>query len=163
MRASIFRPLVLAALLLSLAGCARGIFRQPVVTLQNVQVAGLGLRGGTLLVNLEVQNPNRFDLNANQLEYQLAIADTEEAGDTAWIDLASGIYAEPFSIGAGETGTVQVPVEFTYAGLGGAASSILRAGTFSYRASGTVDVRTPLGTYDVPFRRGGLVTLVGSQ
>jgi hypothetical protein len=54
-------------------------------------------------------------------------------------------------------------VEFTYTGLGGAATSLLRAGTFNYRATGTVDVRTPLGSYDIPFRRGGMVTLLGAR
>ncbi|HUE96373.1 MAG TPA: LEA type 2 family protein, partial [Longimicrobiaceae bacterium] len=139
------------------------MFRQPQVILHNVELAGLGLRGGTLLVNLEVSNPNRFALNANQLQYQLAIANTESSQDTVWLDLASGTYAEPFSVGPGRTEQVQVPVEFSYTDLGGAASSVLRAGTFNYRATGTVDVRTPVGTYEVPFRRGGMVSLLGAR
>src|SRR5690606_8307991 len=120
-------------------------FREPQVTLRTVQLAGLGLRGGTLMVNLEITNPNRFDLNAQELAYQLAIADTETANDTTWLDLATGVYGEPFSVGAGRTEIVELPIEFTYSGLGGAAASILRAGTFSYRATGTVNVSTPVG------------------
>lgn len=160
MRWNIVRPAMMALLLLLVTGCGSGVFRQPEVTLESVQLAGLGLRGGTLLVNVEVVNPNRFALNANQLQYQLAIADSETGRDTTWLDLASGIYDEPFSVGGGQRGSVQVPVEFTYAGLGGAASSLLRAGTFNYRATGTVVVRTPLGSHDVPFRRGGMVSLL---
>jgi LEA14-like dessication related protein len=147
MRSSVVRPLLAAILLVVLTACGSRVFRQPEVTLESVQLAGLGLRGGTLLVNVEVMNPNRFALNANQLRYQLAIADTENPRDTTWLDLASGIYSEQFSVGAGQTASVQVPVEFTYAGLGGAAGSLLRAGTFNYRATGVVDVRTPLGTH----------------
>ncbi len=154
--------LVGIALIVSLTSCGSA-FRQPEVTLENVQLAGLGLRGGTLLVNLQVANPNRFALTADQLDYQLAIAQTGATSDTTWLDLASGTHAESFSVGAGETEMVQVPVEFTYAGLGGAAASLLRAGTFNYRATGTVDVRTPVGTFDVPFRRGGTVTLLGNR
>jgi LEA14-like dessication related protein len=161
MRSSVVRPLLAAILLVVLTACGSRVFRQPEVTLESVQLAGLGLRGGTLLVNVEVMNPNRFALNANQLRYQLAIADTENPRDTTWLDLASGIYSEQFSVGAGQTASVQVPVEFTYAGLGGAAGSLLRAGTFNYRATGVVDVRTPLSTHEVPFRRGGTVTLMG--
>src|SRR5688500_6306881 len=121
MRMSISRTFVLFTAMLSLAGCGRGRLHQALVPLADVLVAGFGLRGGTPLVNLQVQNPNRFDLHANELEYQLEIAETQAAGDTSWIDLASGTYDEPFSVGAGEVGPVQVPVEFTYAGLGGAA------------------------------------------
>lgn len=155
--------IVSTALFLALMACGGGVFQQPRVTLQDVQLAGLGLRGGTLLVNVEVMNPNRFSLNANQLHYRLAIAESASGRDTVWAELASGTYDEPFSVGAGDTDTVQIPIEFTYAGLGGAASSLLRVGTFDYRATGTVDVRTPLGSYDVPFRRSGTVTLLGGS
>lgn len=157
------RSLSLLVFLGVFAGCGSRLFEQPQVNLQSVQLAGLGLRGGTLLVNLQITNPNSFSLSANQLEYQLAIADMGAGSDTTWLDLANGLYAEPFSVGAGATENVQVPVEFTYSSLGGAASSVLRAGTFNYRATGTVAVRTPLGTREVPFRRGGMVSLLGTN
>jgi LEA14-like dessication related protein len=149
--------------LLLLAGCGSRVFQEPQVTLQSVHLAGLGLRGGTLMVNVEITNPNRFALSASEVRYQLAIADTDSPRDTAWVDLASGRYAEPMSVGSGQTEIFQVPVEFSYTGLGGAGASLLRAGTFNYRASGVVDVRTPVGSYEIPFRRGGMVTLMGSR
>ncbi|MQA90027.1 MAG: hypothetical protein GEU90_07320 [Gemmatimonas sp.] len=157
------RSLVSLGLFLALSACGGGVFQQPEVRLQAVELAGLGLRGGTLMFNVEITNPNRFALNANQLDYQLSIAENEAAADTVWYDLASGTYAESISVGAGETATVEVPVEFTYSGLGGAAASVLRAGAFSYRATGTVDVRTPLGSREVPFQHNGTVTLLGSR
>src|SRR5688572_16534492 len=156
----LFRSVAVGLLAVLPAACGSA-FKQPEVTLENVQLAGLGLRGGTLMVNIRVVNPNRFALNASELVYQLDIANTEIPGDTGWVELASGTYSEPFLVGAGETEQVNVPVEFTYNGLGGAASSVLRAGTFSYRATGTVDVRTPIGTRQVPFRKGGMVSLTG--
>lgn len=149
--------------LLVMVGCGGTVFRQPEVTLRNVQLAGLGLRGGTLLVDVEVANPNRFALSANSLDYVLSISDIEASGDTTWFDFASGSYEDDFSIAAGETGSVRIPVEFQYSGLGGAASSLLRAGTFNYRATGTVDVRTPIGSRDVPFRRNGRISLLSGS
>lgn len=155
------RTLLVLSMVVAFAACSGRVFQQPEVTLQSVQLGGLGLRGGTMLVHLRVVNPNRFALSANQLRYDLAVGDRNEPGDTAWVDVARGIYDRPFSVGARDSAVVQIPVEFTYNGLGGAATSILRSGTFDYRASGTVDVRTPLGVYDVPFRRNGKVTLMG--
>jgi LEA14-like dessication related protein len=154
------RRTILAAALLLLTGCGSA-FREPTVTLQDVRIAGIGATGGTLMVDVEVMNPNRFALSTDRLRYQLAIADTRR--DTTWLDLAAGTYEEPISIGPGQTGYIRVPVEFSYAGLGGAAVSIMRAGTFNYRATGFVDLRTPVGTYEVPFRRGGMVSLLGVQ
>lgn len=153
---------LVAVLLLS--GCASSIVRQPQVTLENVQIGGLGLRGGTLLVNLKVVNPNRFSLNANSLRYELALRDPgAESGDTTWLDFAEGTYDQSFQVAARDTAVVQIPVEFSYAGLGSAANSLMRSGTFTYRAAGTVDVRTPIGMQAVPFRKRGTVTLLGAR
>lgn len=154
----------IAAFFVTIAGaCAGSVFHQPQVTLQSVQVAGLGLRGGTLLVNVEVINPNRFSLSAEALTYQLAVSDPEAASDTAWIDFATGTYAERFSVGARDTAVVQIPVEFSYSALGAASASLVEAGTFTYRATGTVDVRTPLGGREVPFSKRGTVSLLGTR
>jgi LEA14-like dessication related protein len=147
--------------LLGAAGCAGGMYSQPQIELQNVQLGSLGLRGGTLLVNLKVVNPNRFSLNANQLRYDLRIADSQERGDTTWIDFATGLYDQPFSVAARDSAVVQIPIEFTYGGLGSAGATILRTGMFDYSAHGSVDVRTPVGTRNVPFQRRGSVTMLG--
>ncbi|HET7275480.1 MAG TPA: LEA type 2 family protein [Longimicrobiaceae bacterium] len=147
--------------LLALSGCGTSVFQEPQVDLEGVQLGGIGLRGGTLLVNLRIVNPNGFALSANQLTYDLAVADPDVPGDTAWVEFASGTYDQAFSVGARDTSRVQIPIEFSYSGLGGAASSLLSAGTFDYRASGSVNVGTPLGSYDVPFRKRGIVTLMG--
>lgn len=159
-RSSARAALALLAVFL-LASCGSFGFRQPRVTLEGMQLAGLGLRGGTLMVNLRVENPNAFSLNAQRLRYDLAVRDADAAGDSAYIPFATGTYEQPFSVGGGETRTVQIPVEFSYGGLGGAASSILRAGTFNYRANGSVDVDTPIGTRTVPFTKRGMVTMSG--
>ncbi len=155
-------PILLLALF-ALGACAGPVYHQPHVTLQGVQLGGLGLRGGTLLVNLKVVNPNRFALHADRLRYELMLRDSRVAGDTAWINFASGSYDQPFTVAARDSGNVQIPVEFTYAALGGATASLLRAGTFDYRAGGTVDVRTPLGLYEIPFQRRGTMTLSGER
>jgi LEA14-like dessication related protein len=146
-----------------LGGCGSGLIREPTVNLAGVQLAGLGLRGGTLKVAIEIDNPNRFALSTSEVRYHLAIAEVAAAGDTAWVDLATGSYAGQLSVGAGRSAVVEVPVEFTYAGLGSAAATVLRAGTFKYRATGEVDVGTPLGTRRVPFERGGVVDVVGAS
>ncbi|HEV2149248.1 MAG TPA: LEA type 2 family protein [Longimicrobiaceae bacterium] len=163
MTRSTIRAAFSLALVLLVTACGSFGFRQPEVTLEGVQLGGLGIRGGTLLVNVRVDNPNRFALNAERLRYDLAVRDPGAGSDTAWIDFASGTFDQDFSVGARATETVQIPVEFTYSGLGGAASSILRNGTFHYRAVGEVDVGTPVGTRAVPFRKRGTFTMAGSR
>lgn len=161
-RTGAFRWAAGLVLLAALAACGGPVFRQPQVTLNDVRLGGLGLSGGTLLVSLHVVNPNRFALNANQLRYELSLSGAGDSADTTWVDFAEGTYDQPFSVPAGDSATVQVPVEFSYSGIGSAASGLLRRGTFTYRARGTVDLRTPLGGYDVPFSKRGTVTLLSS-
>ena len=162
-RTKTMRGVLSVGLALMLTGCGSSIFRQPEITLESVQIGGLGLSGGTLVVDLQVVNPNRFSLSANRLNYELALRDPETATDTSWVDFAEGAYEQPFTVAGGETGHVQIPVSFSYSGLGAAAGSMLRRGTFTYRATGTADVRTPLGTHQVPFRKTGTVTLLGTR
>ena len=157
------RGLTTAALALMATGCGGSIFQQPQITLESVQIGGLGLSGGTLVVDLQVVNPNGFSLSANRLNYDLALRDPEATTDTAWVDFASGVYDQPFTVRGGETEHVQIPVSFSYSGLGAAAGSMLRRGTFTYRASGTADVRTPLGNRQVPFRKTGTMSLLGTR
>lgn len=157
------RGVMTAALAMVAAGCGGSIFRQPEITLESVQIGGLGLSGGTLVVNLQVVNPNGFSLSANRLNYELALRDPESTSDTSWVDFASGVYDQPFTVRGGETGHVQIPVSFSYSGLGAASGSVLRRGTFTYRASGTADVRTPLGNRQVPFRKTGTMSLLGTR
>ncbi len=163
MARSTLRAALSLFVLVLLAGCGTFGFRQPTVTLDGVQLGGLGLRGGTLLVNLRVENPNGFALSAHRLRYDLSLRNTDEVGDSAWIDFATGTFDREFTVGARATETVQIPVEFTYSGLGGAASSILRNGTFDYRAKGEVDVGTPIGTRSVPFTKRGTFTMAGMK
>lgn len=153
---------VVALFVLAAASCVPS-FRQPEVAVEGVRLGSIGLRGGLLLVNLRVTNPNSFGLSANGLRYDLALDRAPEPGDTTWIDFASGTYDRPFSVGARQTSTVEIPVEFTFAGLGSAGMSLIRSGTFEYRARGTVDVNTPIGARTVPFTKRGMMTLSGAR
>lgn len=156
---ALWTPLALAAMLVVTA-CTAG-FRQPQVELEGMQVAGLGLTGGTVLVNLRIQNPNPIGFRAENLTYELFLRNSSAQGDSAWTRFAQGTYSERFSIGANDTETVQIPVPFTFAQLGAAGQQLLRQGSFQYRAVGNVNVRTSLGGRQVPFRKTGTFTLSG--
>jgi LEA14-like dessication related protein len=150
---------VLAVLVaVAAAGCTH--VRQPEVTLEGVQIGSLGLTGGTLLVDVRIDNPNPFTLRAHRVDYQLALREPGDDGAQRWIDLASGSYEDDdLEIPARQERTFRVPVDFSYAAAGGATRSIVRTGRVDYRASGMVVVRTPVGWREVPYRRTGSVMM----
>jgi LEA14-like dessication related protein len=158
------RSAAMAALLM-LAACS-GTVRQPEIDLEGVSLGSLGLGGGTVNVNVRVHNPNRFSIRADDLTYRLFLrrqADQQASvGDSAWVEFAEGTYDDTLTVRGGETRTFAIPVEFTFGALRGAAGSLLQTGRLQYRAEGTVDVRTPLGTREVPFRKTGSFTMSGA-
>jgi LEA14-like dessication related protein len=146
-------PAALAAALL--AGCAslvRQGFEQPVVTFKDVNVRGVGLQGGSLDVVLNVYNPNRFRLDATRLTYRLMVDSAE---------LGTGALDQRFVVQSGDSATVRLPVQFTFAGLGAAGRQLLRSGAVNYRVLGDVTVSTPIGSFTRPFDRTGQYTSLG--
>jgi len=138
-------------------GCSvlgKAAFEQPVVTLKNVQVRGLGLTGGNLDVQLNVYNPNHYRLDATQLNYRVQMA-----GDS--IVLASGTMDSRFTVQDNDSSTVTIPVSFTYSGLGAAGRSILNTGAVNYHVLGDVRVGSPVGSFTVPFSSTGRFTTTG--
>lgn len=144
------RKVAVLALVLGAAACStlgRQAFQNPIVNLRDVKVQGLGLSGGQLEVLLSVYNPNNFRLDASRLTYQVFIGDST--------GLASGAVDTRTTVQAGDSTVIPVPVSFTYAGIGAAATQLLRTGSVHYRVAGDVTVASVLGNFTVPYSASG--------
>lgn len=152
------RPVMAVALAaLALAACS-SVLRQPEVVLESVRVGGIGLRGGTLYARVQVTNPNSFDLETRELTYDLQVPGREE--DQEWVSFAEGTVSERVRVRKNSSTIIEVPIQFRYEDLGGAARSILDTGTFNYRVSGDVQLTQPVGRR-IPYSKSGVVTLQG--
>ena len=139
------------------AACAtlgRATFTEPVVTLREVNVTGLGLSGGSIDVVLSVYNPNGYKLDALSMTYQV---------DVDTVKLGSGALDGRFVVSGKDSSQVRLPVRFTYAGLGAAGRSLLTAGTVNYRVHGDFTVSTPLGNFTRPYDRTGRYSSVSGN
>lgn len=139
----------IAAAAMSGAACAsiaRATLQDPVVTLREVKVTGLGLQGGSLDVVLGVYNPNGLSLRAVRLTYNVAV-------DSA--ALAAGEVPNETELAGNDTTIVRLPVSFTYRGVGAAVTQMMARGSVTYTVSGELGVRTPIGTVTRPYRRVG--------
>jgi LEA14-like dessication related protein len=136
------------------ATLGRAAFEQPVVTLRDVRVRGLGLTGGSLDVLLSVYNPNHYRLDATRLTYRLNMA-----GDS--MTVANGVLDQRFTVQDRDSTIVTIPVSFSYAGLGAAGRSILNTGAVNYHVLGDVSVGTTLGNFTVPYSSTGRFTTTG--
>ncbi|MEQ1694132.1 MAG: LEA type 2 family protein [Gemmatimonas sp.] len=138
-----------AVSIVAISGCSSlgGLsFKEPVVTLKEFVVTGLGLTGGSVDVVLSVYNPNSYKLDALSMTYRV---------DVDSIKLGDGVLDGRFVVPEGDSSTVRLPVRFTYAGLGAAGRSLITAGTINYRVRGDFTVATPLGNFTRPYDRTG--------
>lgn len=144
--------LLLLVVGLGFLGCAgfRPQFLEPAVALSSVTVESLGLRGGTLELGLEVDNPNAFDIRGLALQVGIELEG---------VSFGEARLDHPFILPGQQTTTVLVPVRFEWAGLGAAARSALSYGEINYAMRGGATVGTPIGRRRVPFARHGRIPL----
>jgi LEA14-like dessication related protein len=153
------RALLVAAVVAGVAGgtgcatLARQAFMEPVVTLQNVRLNGLGLQGGNMDVILNVYNPNGYRLDATRVNYRLLIGDN--------VDVAQGTINERLTVQQNDSTRLTIPVAFTYRGIGEAGRQLLSTGAVTYRVMGDVAVGTPVGSFTVPYSTTGRFTTLG--
>jgi LEA14-like dessication related protein len=153
----------MVAAAMALSAC-NGAVRRPEIELEGVTLGSVGLTGGTLMANIRVHNPNTFTLRANNLRYQLFVRRNAAApSDSTWTRFADGVYPDTMNVRAGQTRTFAIPVSFSFGQLAGAGRSLLDYGRVDYRAQGTVDVRTPVGTREVPFHKNGTFMMGSTQ
>ena len=146
--------LTFVTLTASCASLGRASFQEPVVSLKEFTVTGLGLTGGSVDVVLSVYNPNHFQLDAAKMSYRV---------DVDSIQLGSGELADRFVVRSGDSSLVRLPVQFTYAGLGAAGRSMITAGSINYRVRGDFTVGTPIGSFTRPYDRTGRYSSISGK
>ncbi len=125
-------------------------FDEPVVTLERIEITGLGLDGGTFDLVLDVFNPNGYDIRGTRVELSLDLEGTH---------FGDALVERPVALAAGGHSVVAVPVRFSWAGVGAAARALLARQAVGYRLGGSVVVDTPLGDRRVGVQRQGEVPL----
>ena len=144
---------VVAAAIAGGIGCAsaaRQMLKEPVVTLKDVRLVGIGVTGGTLDIHLSIFNPNEFRLDGSRLTYRV-FADSVAVG--------GGTLDQQFTVQNGDSTSIKLPLTFTYAGLGAAARQIQNQGSVNYRVTGEIEVATPIGRFTRPYDQSGRYTL----
>ncbi|HEV8401144.1 MAG TPA: LEA type 2 family protein [Gemmatimonadales bacterium] len=144
----------IALALLALTGCATlrsaFSFQEPQVELQEINITGMGLTGGTLDLVFDVYNPNEYRLRSTRLEVGVDLEGTH-FGD-ALID-------RPLDLSPTNHSRVVMPVRFEWAGVGAAARGLLTRQALKYGVTGAVLLDTPIGEKRVQLRSTGNVPL----
>jgi LEA14-like dessication related protein len=147
------RTLVTMAVL-AVTGCAtiRSAisFTEPDVSLERIDITGLGMSGGTLDLVLDVYNPNAYEIRGTRLELGLDLEGTH---------FGDALMERPLALSQQAHSRVVVPVRFEWAGVGAAARALVDRQSVAYRLAGAVLVDTPIGERRVGVTRTGDVPL----
>ena len=154
LRAMIGTARCLVLLVVTLSGCATLrnalTFQNPQIDLQEINITGLGMSGGTLDLVFDVYNPNQYRLRSTRLEVGLELAGT---------DFGQALIDKPLDFSPENHSRVIMPVRFTWAGVGAAARSLLQSQELPYSLTGAVLVDTPIGEKRVQLTSKGTVPL----
>ncbi|HEV2750221.1 MAG TPA: LEA type 2 family protein [Gemmatimonadales bacterium] len=131
------RAAIVMAVLASACATLRGLtFQEPDVSLQEIEITGLGLTGGTFDLVLDVWNPNNYRLRATRLEVGIDLEGTH---------FGDALLDRPLDLSPTNHSRVVVPVRFEWAGLGAGSKALLTRRAVGYAITGRVLLDTPLG------------------
>jgi len=146
-----FRLSVAVVVIASACATLRGLtFQEPEVSLQEIQITGIGLTGGTFNLVFDVWNPNNYRLRSTRLEVGIDLEGTH---------FGDALLDRPLDLSPTNHNQVVVPVRFEWAGLGAGAKALLSRRAVAYTIAGRVLLDTPLGDKAVGLTGKGNVPL----
>jgi LEA14-like dessication related protein len=125
----------------------------PGVSLRSLDVQQLTMSGASLLLQLEVDNPNSFSLLLNKLNYNLKLNG---------YDVGGGLVDKAVNIKQDGRGTVSLPVSLDFAQAGMGLYSALLGKGISYDLSGSMQASSSnpiLEAFRIPLDKQGRVDL----
>lgn len=127
--------------------------RMPQVKLRSLDVQKLSMSGASLLMQLQVDNPNAFSLLLDKLDYNLKLNG---------FDVGGGRVDKSLNIKQGGQGVIGLPVSLDFAQTGMGLYKALLGGGINYDLSGSVDAassNTMLQSFRIPLNKQGRVNL----
>jgi len=125
-------------------------FQEPQIALEEINVTGLTLSGGTLDLVFDVYNPNRYRLRSTRLEMTIDL-EGRRFGDV--------LMDKPLDLSPENHSEVVLPVRFEWAGVGAGMRALLERQTIRYTLSGAALVEPPGGERRIGLSASGEVPL----
>lgn len=143
--------LFISALILFASGCATlrdaADIREPQVEFSDVSIQSITFDGVTLLFDFDVTNPNRFNVSAENYNYEFFIN-----GES----FITGMQEEPLRIDSESTNRIEVPVTLNFSEVFQSFRSVLQQDSMAYRLATEVEFDLPVaGTRKVPVSTEG--------
>ncbi len=140
----------LLGLALVLTSCLGALIEKPSITLREVTLRPHSLSDMNLVLGLDVQNLNRFDLRLTSFDYKVYLNDQE---------VGSGRLEKEILVPASSTSRVQVPILASFKDLGGPLKAVITGEEMPYRIEGKAGIKTFIGSLTYSFSKEGRINL----
>ena len=145
------RILFLCAFSIFLMSCLSWIMEKPSFVLRGVILSPRSFTEMNLLIGLDVQNPNRFDLTLKSFEYTVYL--NNEA-------IGNGRLEKELLIPSSSTTRGQVSVMAKFKDLSGSLKFVLTGDDLPYKIEGNANVSSVLGNYNFHYSKEGRINLI---
>ncbi|MBN1473164.1 MAG: LEA type 2 family protein [Syntrophaceae bacterium] len=140
------RILLLFAFSISLMSCAHLILQNPSFALRKVSLSPISFTESNLLLDLDVQNPNRYNLTLKSFECSIYLKN-EEVGN--------GRLEEEILIPSASITQIQVPLNVKYKDLREILKVLFTERDLPYKLEGNANVSSIFGSLNFPFSKDG--------
>ncbi|UCF20880.1 MAG: LEA type 2 family protein [Gemmatimonadota bacterium] len=144
-----------ALLACALLACSCATFQQlrfekPALELEALEIASFGLSDVSLVLWLDVYNPNDYEIRTTRVEVALDLEETH---------FGSALLEQSVRLPAASHTSVRVPAKFTWEGVGAGARALLERGAVTYSLETKLRVDTSVGGRTLSFRNRGEVPI----
>lgn len=145
-------PWVAAALVLTLSGCAAlknllsQAFVRPTLSFRDAKLGAVSLDSATIDLTFDLENPNGVGLSLAELDYAFFVEGKQ---------VVAGKPPMGVTIPANGKTQLTFPATVKFADIAPVVTTFLTRDTASYRAQGSVGVKTPIGVVSLPLQHEG--------
>lgn len=140
--------LLLIVLSVCLASCLGWLMEAPSFVLRDINITPASSSEWNLILGLDVENPNRFDLTLTAAEFRVFL-NNEEAG--------TGRLEREVILPSSSRTKVNVVIAARFKNLGGSLKSIIAGHDLPYKLEGNASVRAFFGSRRILFSREGII------
>jgi LEA14-like dessication related protein len=129
-----------------LVSCVDWMMETPSFVLCQISLKPRSFTEMNLIVALDVQNPNRFDLTLRSFQYTLYLNRKE---------IGSGRLEKEIMIPSSSTTRIQAPLTANFKNWSESLSAVIAGGDLPYKIEGTAEIKTFFGSVNYPFSKEG--------
>jgi LEA14-like dessication related protein len=130
--------------------CSFWILEKPSFTLHGVILSPISFTETNLLLDLDVQNPNNFDLKLKFFGYTVYLKNEE---------IGNGHLEKELLIPSSSTTQIRVPLVVKFKDFSRTLNVIFTGADLPYKIEGNADVSTVFGSLRFPFSKEGNINL----